>query len=387
MAYQKIVVNTNLANVVNSSDNANIPMPSARVFAGTQINLAQRAVTNSTNTALLTNTLLDTAQTGANAFNAAYVGTNVMPIVAGVPLVNASFSASVQTAALAGTTGALATTSNNAASGTGMTVTVTALTNGGVVTMKVVAQGSGYVAGDTISCSKTLIDADGKIGAVSANVQATIAASGFLEVNTYQVYNETVAANAVIVGVDSGTNLSLDSDAFPTTGATGADYAIIRRDALVDKSVNFLDTDVYPGLEVGAIVKNNTSGQSAYVTSLNSQGSGGKVATSHQLTLSAEIFGTLTQVVAPYTIYANAANPKAKSSGLDSSECCLLYVGSNEATMTDATSFVDVRVLTCADNDVIFTNFRVGDYLPVQIKKVFRTNTSLAAQDNCIAIW
>jgi|TARA_R110000851_G_scaffold3319_3_gene13484 hypothetical protein len=387
MAYQKIVVNTNLANVVNSSDNANIPMPSARVFAGTQINLAQRAVTNSTNTALLTNTLLDTAQTGANAFNAAYVGTNVMPIVAGVPLVNASFPASVQTAALAGTTGALATTSNNAASGTGMTVTVTALTNGGVVTMKVVAQGSGYVAGDTISCSKTLIDADGKIGAVSANVQATIAASGFLEVNTYQVYNETVAANAVIVGVDSGTNLSLDSDAFPTTGATGADYAIIRRDALVDKSVNFLDTDVYPGLEVGAIVKNNTSGQSAYVTSLNSQGSGGKVATSHQLTLSAEIFGTLTQVVAPYTIYANAANPKAKSSGLDSSECCLLYVGSNEATMTDATSFVDVRVLTCADNDVIFTNFRVGDYLPVQIKKVFRTNTSLAAQDNCIAIW
>tara|TARA_R110001632_G_scaffold175113_1_gene294818 strand:+ start:1125 stop:2288 length:1164 start_codon:yes stop_codon:yes gene_type:complete len=387
MAYQKIVVNTNLANVVNSSDNANIPMPSARVFAGTQTNLAQRAVTNSTNTALLTNTLLDTAQTGANAFNAAYVGTNVMPIVAGVPLVNASFPASVQTAALAGTTGALATTSNNAASGTGMTVTVTALTNGGVVTMKVVAQGSGYVAGDTISCSKTLIDADGKIGAVSANVQATIAASGFLEVNTYQVYNETVAANAVIVGVDSGTNLSLDSDAFPTTGATGADYAIIRRDALVDKSVNFLDTDVYPGLEVGAIVKNNTSGQSAYVTSLNSQGSGGKVATSHQLTLSAEIFGTLTQVVAPYTIYANAANPKAKSSGLDSSECCLLYVGSNEATMTDATSFVDVRVLTCADNDVIFTNFRVGDYLPVQIKKVFRTNTSLAAQDNCIAIW
>ena len=387
MAYQKIVVNTNLANVVNSSDNANIPMPSARVFAGTQTNLAQRAVTNSTNTALLTNTLLDTAQTGANAFNAAYVGTNVMPIVAGVPLVNASFPASVQTAALAGTTGALATTSNNAASGTGMTVTVTALTNGGVVTMKVVAQGSGYVAGDTISCSKTLIDADGKIGAVSANVQATIAASGFLEVNTYQVYNETVAANAVIVGVDSGTNLSLDSDAFPTTGATGADYAIIRRDALVDKSVNFLDTDVYPGLEVGAIVKNNTSGQSAYVTSLNSQGSGGKVATSHQLTLSAEIFGTLTQVVAPYTIYANAANPKAKSSGLDSSECCLLYVGSNEATMTDATSFVDVRVLTCADNDVIFTNFRVGDYLPVQIKKVFRTNTSPAAQDNCIAIW
>jgi hypothetical protein len=387
MAYQKIVVNTNLANEVSASDNANIPMASARAYVGSQTNLAQRAVTKSTNTALLASTLIDTAQTGANAFNAAYVGTNVMPIVAGVPLVNASFPASVQTAASAGTTGALATTSNNSASGSGMTVTVTALTNGGVVTMKVVAQGSGYVAGDTISCAKTLIDADGKIGAVSANVQATIAASGFLEVNAYQVYNETVAANAVIVGVDNGTNLSLDSDAFPTSGATGADYAIIRRDALVDKSVNFLDVAVFPGLEVGAIVKNNTTGQSAYVTSLNNQGAAGKVATSHQLTLSAEIFGTLNTVVAPYTLYTNAANPKSKTPGLDSSECCLLYVGSNEATMTDATSFVDVKVMTCADNIVTFTNFRVGDYLPCQIKQLFRTGTDPAAQDNCIAIW
>lgn len=387
MAYQKIVVNTNLANVVNSSDNANIPMPSARVFAGTQVSKAQRTITFSNNTALLADTLIDTSQAGNSAFNAAYVGTNVMPIIAGVPLVNAEFAVSAQTAAAIGVTGALATTTSNAGSGDDMTVTVSCSALGGAVTMKVVTQGSGYVAGDVITCAKTLIDTDGSIGAVSANVTATIAATGFLEVNSYQVYNETVPANAVIVGVDNGTNLSLDSDAFPTTGATDDAYSIIRRNALVDKSVNFLDAAVYPGLEVGAIVKNNTSGQSAYVTSLNNTGAAGKVATSHQLTLSAEIFGTLTQVVAPYTIYANAANPKAKSSGLDSSECCLLYVGSNEATMTDATSFVDVRVLTCADNDVIFTNFRVGDYLPVQIKKVFRTNTSPAAQDNCIAIW
>ena len=387
MAYQKIVVNTNVANVVNSSDNANIPMPSARVFAGTQISKAQRAITFSNNTALLTNTLIDTTQAGNSEFNAAYVGTNVMPIVAGVPLVNAEFAASVQTAAAIGVTKALATTTNNTASGGDMTVTVSCSAIGGVVTMKVVTQGSGYVAGDVISCAKTLIDTDGAIGAVSANVTATVAATGFLEVNSYQVYNETVTANAVIVGVDSGTNLSLDSDAFPTTGAIDDAYTIIRRNALVDKSVNFLDTDLYPGLEVGAIVKNNTSGQSAYVTSLNNVGAAGKVSTSHQLTLSAEIFGTLTEVVAPYTIYVNAANPKSKSSGLDSSECCLLYVGSDDTNMATADAFVNVRVLTCADNDVIFTNFRVGDYLPVQIKKVFRTNTSLAAQDNCIAIW
>jgi hypothetical protein len=217
----------------------------------------------------------------------------------------------LETAAAIGVTGALATTTNNAGSGDDMTVKVSCSALGGAVTMQVVTQGSGYVAGDVITCAKTLIDADGSIGAVSANVTATIAATGFLEVNSYQVYNETVPANAVIVGVDNGTNLSLDSDAFPAGGAVDDAYSIIRRNALVDKSVNFLDVALYPGLEVGAIVKNNTSGQSAYVISLNNVGAAGKVATSHQLTLSAEIFGTLTTVVAPYTIYTNAANPKS----------------------------------------------------------------------------
>tara|TARA_R100001369_G_scaffold69185_1_gene96805 strand:- start:1293 stop:2456 length:1164 start_codon:yes stop_codon:yes gene_type:complete len=387
MAYQKIVVNTNLANTVNASDNTNIPMPSARSIAGTQVSKAQRTITFSNNTALLADTLIDTSQAGNSAFNAAYVGTNVMPIIAGVPLVNAQFAVSAQTAAAIGVTGALATTTNNAGSGDDMTVKVSCSALGGAVTMQVVTQGSGYVAGDVITCAKTLIDADGSIGAVSANVTATIAATGFLEVNSYQVYNETVPANAVIVGVDNGTNLSLDSDAFPAGGAVDDAYSIIRRNALVDKSVNFLDVALYPGLEVGAIVKNNTSGQSAYVISLNNVGAAGKVATSHQLTLSAEIFGTLTSVVAPYTLYLNAANPKSKKAGIDSSECCLLYVGSNQATMTAATSFVDVKVLTCADNIVTFTNFRVGDYLPVQIKQLFRTDTDPSAQDNCIAIW
>ena len=92
--------------------------------------------------------------------------------------------------------------------------------------MKVVAQGSGYVAGDTISCSKTLIDADGKIGAVSANVQATIAASGFLEVNTFLVYNDTVAANSVIV------SQPLNSCSYLAVLATNCSYRVA--DAAVD---------------------------------------------------------------------------------------------------------------------------------------------------------
>jgi hypothetical protein len=66
-----------------------------------------------------------------------------------------------------------------------------------------------------------------------------------------------------------------------------------------------------------------------------------------------------------------------------------LYVGTDTANdaMGDATQYVDVRVLTCADNEVIFKNFKFGEYLPVQIKQLFETGTSVSARESCLAIW
>jgi len=72
---------------------------------------------------------------------------------------------------------------------------------------------------------------------------------------------------------------------------------------------------------------------------------------------------------------------------IESSSGCLLYVGSSEATMTVATSFVDVKVKTSTGSIVTFSNFPVGDYLPVQVVQLYATGTDAAADNNCLAIW
>ena len=55
--------------------------------------------------------------------------------------------------------------------------------------------------------------------------------------------------------------------------------------------------------------------------------------------------------------------------------------------MSAAKSFVDVKVKTASGSDVIFRNFRVGDYLPVQVLQLYATGTDTAALNSCMAIW
>ena len=62
-------------------------------------------------------------------------------------------------------------------------------------------------------------------------------------------------------------------------------------------------------------------------------------------------------------------------------------VGSSEATMDVAKSYVDVKVKTSAGSIVTFSNFPVGEYLPVQVLQLFATGTDAAADNNCLAIW
>ena len=68
-------------------------------------------------------------------------------------------------------------------------------------------------------------------------------------------------------------------------------------------------------------------------------------------------------------------------------EGCLLYVGSNEGVMDVAKSFVTVKVKTVAGSIVIFKNFPVGEYLPVQVLQLYTTGTDVAVENSCIAIW
>lgn len=64
----------------------------------------------------------------------------------------------------------------------------------------------------------------------------------------------------------------------------------------------------------------------------------------------------------------NISNSSAKNNG------CVLYVGTGG----------DLRVLTAGGDDVVFTSFPSGGFLPVNVLRVFATNT---AASGIIALW
>jgi hypothetical protein len=138
-----------------------------------------------------------------------------------------------------------------------------------------------------------------------------------------------------------------------------------------DKLVDANQTFITNGVSVGDIVYNTVDNTTATVTAVDSE---------ILLTLSANIMAT----GETYIIYLGGPSQQQYPK---SAEGCLLYVGSSEATMTVATSFVDVKVKTTAGSIVTFSNFPVGEYLPVQVVQLFATGTDAAAANNCLAIW
>jgi len=75
-----------------------------------------------------------------------------------------------------------------------------------------------------------------------------------------------------------------------------------------------------------------------------------------------------------------------------SNEGFLIYVGSTTPILQDITSgagtpdprYVNVKVLTVNNQDITFHNFKVGEYLPVQCKRIFATGTTAGV--DCIAM-
>ena len=141
----------------------------------------------------------------------------------------------------------------------------------------------------------------------------------------------------------------------------------------------------FSNVVVGDIVYNDTDLTVATVT---------EVETSTILVLSADIMTS----GETYTIFQGGPIFEQR---IDSSSGCLLYVGSNASIAQDiqATSpadpgvgtadprYVDVAVKVVQGNTVVFQNFKVGNYLPVQVTKLMSTGTSAAVKQNCIAIW
>ena len=156
--------------------------------------------------------------------------------------------------------------------------------------------------------------------------------------------------------------LPIPASELPTlSGTTTATTA----NKLVDVGADF------SSVSVGDIIYNTTDNTSATVTAVD---------TSTILSVSADIF-TSPEV---YTIYLGGPNGSVR---INSSEGCLLYVGSNEAAPTIANSYVDVKVKTIAGSVVTFSNFPVGEYLPIQVLQLYSTGTDASVANNCIAIW
>ena len=133
-------------------------------------------------------------------------------------------------------------------------------------------------------------------------------------------------------------------------------------------------------VDVGADFSNVVVGDIVYNTTDNTVATVSEVETSTILVLSADIF------TSPENYIVFQAGPIFEQR-IDSSSGCLLYVGSNEGTMDVAKSYVDVKVKTVNGDDIVFSNFPVGEYLPVQITNLFSTGTDAAARFNSVAIW
>ena len=154
---------------------------------------------------------------------------------------------------------------------------------------------------------------------------------------------------------------------YPGLSTLSGTNGTTQNDKLVDANQTFI-TD---GVSVGDIVYNTADNTTATVTAVDSQ---------ILLTLSSNIMAS----GEAYIIYLGGPSQQQYPK---SAEGCLLYVGSSEGTMDVAKSFVDVKVKTTAGSIVTFSNFPVGDYLPVQVVQLYATGTDAAAQNNCLAIW
>jgi hypothetical protein len=133
---------------------------------------------------------------------------------------------------------------------------------------------------------------------------------------------------------------------FPNVISSGANSAVTVS-KLVAGTANFTTAAV----EVGDIVYNTTTAQSATVTNVDS---------ATILSLSADIF---TATPENYSVYKAGAN-----------NGCVIYVGGAGA----------IEVTTAGGDRVIFAGLLAGQFIPVQVIKVWSSGTNAT---NLLALW
>ena len=155
--------------------------------------------------------------------------------------------------------------------------------------------------------------------------------------------NVTTSAYTQVTAVDSDKILSLSDDIF---GSLSDDYAVY--------TSGFFALGIY----IGDIVWNSTSKSYALVTAVYSA----------QLALSSDIFNAADK----FAVYSNTSLMNSNT------DAFVVYVGGG------ASSNIDIKVTTAAGNDIVFSGFPKGGFLPVQCLRVWTTGT---AATNVVALW
>jgi hypothetical protein len=139
---------------------------------------------------------------------------------------------------------------------------------------------------------------------------------------------------------------------FPAIAQSGTNTAIVAVNVLFDSAATFVTKNV----TTGDIVYNITDGTAATVVSVTNQ---------NQLTMNADIF---TATAKSYIIYVNSSQQTIGNQG------CVLYIGGPG----------DIAVTTNGTDNVTFVGLNAGQFVPVQVSKIFATGTTAT---NIIALW
>jgi hypothetical protein len=142
---------------------------------------------------------------------------------------------------------------------------------------------------------------------------------------------------------------------FPATNASGTNTSVSVA-SLIDSAATFETNNV----KTGDIVYNTTDGTAATVLVVVSQTA---------LLLNADIFAASSKA---YTIYQASPQTTIGNQG------CNLYIGTN------GTEPVNVKVTTIGGDIVTFFFVPVGTVLPIQVIKVWETDTTAS---QIIALW
>ena len=171
---------------------------------------------------------------------------------------------------------------------------------------------------------------------------------------------EETAGNTTghVVTVDNATTLTLDN----TVGAGNNVPYVLRQNGFINR----LDVNV------GYLVYNLTDLTQNFVTAVTNDA---------QLSVGGAIMAANDE----YQIYSQNA---ADLSVNNANTAALIYVGSSANILQDITAgagtadprYVDITVTTANNQKILFSNFKVGEYLPVQCVKVRNTGTDSAVR-------